>query len=96
MAIIYGEVTITAVSSVEASALIYIASTMGYTGALTEGDVLVIDCDEQTVELNGSNATQYFTGTFPSLGVGSNLLDWEDGGETPDLTFETKHKPRYL
>jgi len=92
----HAAVTITAVSSAEMSAIAYIIQSMGYTGTLTAGDVLVIDCDEQTVELNGANVTRYFTGEFPLLGVGANSLVWEDGGETPDLDFETKHKPRYL
>ena len=96
MKISNGVVTITAVSSVEAAALAYITQAFGYTGTLTAGDVLVIDVDEQTVELNGANATQYFTGEFPQLYVGTNELRWEDGGEVPDVDFETKHKPRYL
>ena len=91
-----GVVTITAVSSAEIAAIAYVAQIMGYTGTLTAGDVLVIDTDEQTVELNGANATRYFTGEFPQLYVGTNELRWKDGGETPDLNFETAHKPRYL
>jgi len=91
-----GTVTITAVSSAEIDALAYVLQVMGYTGTLTAGDVLVIDCDEQTVELNGANAVRYFTGTFPQLYAGTNELIWEDGGEVPDLDFETKHEPRYL
>jgi len=83
------------------SAIAYITESMGYTGTLEPGDVLVIDCDEQTVIRTPageppSNATRYFTGTFPLLGVGANSLVWKDGGETPDLEFEIKHKPRYL
>jgi len=91
-----GVVTITAVSSAEIAAIAYVAQIMGYTGTLTAGDVLVIDTDEQTVELNGANATRYFTGEFPQLYAGTNELLWKDGGETPDVDFETAHKPRYL
>jgi len=69
---------------------------MGYTGTLEAGDVLVIDVDEQTVELNGANATQYLTGEFPVLESGNNVLVWEDGGEVPDLEFKMTHNPRYL
>ena len=92
----WGTVTITAVSSAEIEAIAYIIQSMEYTGTLTAGDVLVIDVDDETVELNGVNMTKYFTGTFPQLYVGTNKLLWEDGGEVPDLNFETKHEPRYL
>lgn len=92
----YGEVIITAVSSAEMLGVAYVAQIMGYTGTLAAGDVLIIDADEQTVTLNGSNATQYFTGDFPQLYSGTNELLWQDGGEVPDLDFETKHSPRYL
>jgi len=91
-----GEVSISSASSMSAAAIAYIAQTMGYTGTLAAGDVLIIDCDEQTVTLNGANATKYFTGTFSHLYVGTNELRWKDGGEVPDLDFETAHDARYL
>ena len=90
-----GTVTISSTSAVSALGVAYFAQLMGYTGTLSAGDVLVIDCDEQTVTLNGSNATRYFTGSFPQLYSGTNELRWESD-ETPDASFETKHEPRYL
>jgi len=92
----YGAVTITAVSSAEIAALAYVTQSMGYTGTLIAGDVLVIDVDEQTVKLNGVNATRYFTGKFPQLYAGTNELQWKDDDGTRDADFETSHKPRYL
>jgi len=92
----FASVTISSTSSLSALGVAYMAQIMGYTGTLTAGDVLIIDVDEQTVTLNGANATQYFTGVFPQLYSGTNELLWEDGGELPDLDFETKHSPRYL
>jgi len=78
----FGTVTISSTSSMSALGVAYFAQIMGYTGTLTAGDVLVIDCDEQTVELNGVNMTKYFTGEFPQLYSGTNELRWEDDDGT--------------
>ena len=91
-----GAVTISATSELEAIAIAYITQSFGYTGTLTAGDVLVIDTDAMTVKLNGSSTRPLMTGTFPLLYVGTNELRYADGGEVPDLDFETKHEPRYL
>jgi len=90
-----GTVSISSTSAVSALGVAYFAQLMGYTGTLSDGDVLVIDCDEETVMLNGANATRYFTGSFPQLYSGTNELRWLSD-ETPDASFETKHEPRYL
>ena len=90
-----GTVSISSTSEVSALGVAYFAQLMGYTGTLSDGDVLVIDCDEQTVTLNGSNATRYFTGSFPQLYSGTNELRWKSD-ETPDVSIESKHEPRYL
>jgi len=63
---------------------------------LAAGDKLVIDVDAMTVKLNGSSTRPLMTGTFPQLYVGTNELRWKDGGEVPDLNFETVHEPRFL
>jgi len=94
--LINGEVSISATSSVAAAALLYIAFELGYTGTLGAGDVLIIDTDEQTVTLNGANATRYFTGDFWHLFDGTNEIRWadDDAARTVEMKFE--HKPRWL
>lgn len=43
-------------------------------GAVTGGDVIVVDCLEQTVTISGVDKTSLFDGVFPSLAVGSNTI----------------------
>jgi predicted phage tail component-like protein len=44
-----------------------------YTGSITD-DVVYIDTDRMTVQLNGSNALRYHDGTFPMLVPGDNAI----------------------
>jgi len=91
-----GEVTITSNSAITAAALAYITQSLGYTGTLAAGDVLVIDVDEQTVELNGVNVVKYFTGVFPLLYTESNELRWKDDDGSRDVELAVTHKPRWV
>jgi phage-related protein len=90
------KVTITAITSLEPVALAYVAQSLGYTGTLSSGDVLEIDCDKMTVKLNGVNVRANLTGVFPLLYAGANVLRWSDDDEDRDVDLEVKHRPRYL
>lgn len=53
--------------------------------SLGQGDKLVIDCERQTVKLNGVNALKGYSGGFPCLEVGENevigpnmIMTWRD------------------
>jgi len=94
--VVKGEVSISAVSELDLTALAYVTKTMGFDGTLTAGDVLIIDTDAQTVELNGVNATRYFTGMFWKLFTETSTIRWkdDDAGRTAELKVE--HEPRWL
>ena len=92
----FGVVTITAHSSLAVAALAYVTQSLGWTATLTAGDVLIIDVDEMTVELNGVNVVKDFTGVFPLLYTGANELRWRDGDAGRDLDLEVKHSPRWV
>ena len=90
-----GVATITATTELELVGLAYWTSLLGYTGSLTPGDRLVIDTDAMTVKLNGSDARANFTGSFPKLWPGSNELRWTSTGDTPNVSAEIDHEPRW-
>lgn len=93
-----GVVEINATTALEITGLAYVAQCLGFTGTLTPGDVLEIDCTEDgmTVKLNGVNARTDFTGVFPKLYIGDNIIRWADDEEDRDVDIEIKHSPRYL
>jgi phage-related protein len=47
---------------------------LGFTAAVTGGDVIVIDCAEETVTLNGANKMSGFSGDFFRLEPGNNTI----------------------
>jgi len=91
-----GEVSISATSSASMAALLYVAFELGYTGTLAAGDVLEIDTNAQTVKLNGSNATRYFTGDFWELLTGTNQIRWAGDDVAPTVELKVEHEPRWL
>lgn len=56
-----------------------VTQSFAYTGTLIVGDVLEIDVDNMTVEVNGVNARPLFSGDFPLLYVGNNDIHWNEG-----------------
>lgn len=56
--------------------------TLTYTGSLIAGDKLLIDTEALTVMLNGINAIANFTGTFPKLQPGDNVVVAASTGTT--------------
>jgi len=61
---------------------------------LTAGDVIVIDCDERTVTVNG-NDVDYF-GTFLELEPGANSLTYSDGFDTRTVDIVAQYYKRYM
>lgn len=45
-----------------------------FSGTVTAGQTLIVDCEECTVENNGTDAIAYFTGDFAKLNPGVNAL----------------------
>jgi len=91
-----GEITITATSSLTMAALAYVTQSLGYTGTLAAGDVLVIDVDNMTVEKNGVDDRSHFTGVFPLLYTETNELRWKDEDGSRDVTLLVAHEPRWV
>lgn len=60
---------------------------------LLAGDVIVIDCDERTVTVNG-NPVDYF-GTFLELELGSNSLTYSDGFDTRTVDIVAGYYKRW-
>jgi len=89
-------IAITASSSLDLTALAYITKTMGFTGTLSAGDVLIIDTDNLTVTLNGANAREDFTGEFWHLFDGTNELAWHDSDGSRTVELKVEHEPRSL
>jgi hypothetical protein len=79
----------------------YIQLTNSTTGKLIKvtrtwvaGDVLVIDCENKTVKVNGS-AVDY-TGVFPSWNPTDTQLQYDDTLTTRDVTLTMVYKRRWL
>lgn len=66
------------------------SQSMKYVGSLAAGDVLVIDTEKLTVELNGQNALPSFSGAFPWLEPGANAVTVSSG------TVTIRWKTRWL
>jgi hypothetical protein len=92
----YAATSITIFAPVTAVATTYLAQLFGYTGTISPGDTLVIDCDAKTIELNGVNVVRYMTGKFPQLYAGTNELRWHDDGVTRTIAVDEDHDPRFL
>lgn len=65
-----------------------------YNGSLAMGDVLKIDSENKELLLNG--AQKSYSGSFPTLDVGGNLLQFTVTGTSFSTTATLKHKSRYL
>jgi hypothetical protein len=91
-----GQMTTTVSASLAPLATAYLSQLFGYTGTISPGDVLVIDCDAKTIELNGVNVVRYMTGKFPHLYSGTNQLRWKDTGTIRTITLGEDHDPRFL
>jgi len=91
-----GAVAINAVSSMIADAILLLTQLLYYTGAITAGSVVVIDCDEMTVTLNGANDVKHMAGEFMRLSVGTNELRWYDTEGARTVGLHERHSPRTL
>lgn len=67
---------------------------MLYGLGLANGDVIVIDCDNRTVTVNGNNVDYY--GTFLELVPGANSLTYTDGFTTRQVDISAVYYKRYL
>ena len=93
---LWGTMTTTASASIAPLATSYLSQLFGYTGTISPGDVLVIDCDAKTIELNGVNVVRYMTGKFLHLYSGTNQLRWKDDEAARTVTLDEDHDPRFL
>jgi phage-related protein len=64
---------------------------IGYSGALAAGDVLIFDCEQELVTLNGVDVD--FTGYFPEMPLGDNTFRFTSNGSarTFRATILSKH-----
>jgi predicted phage tail component-like protein len=73
-----------------------ISSTLTISAAVTSSgsDTLIIDSENYTVELNGTNILSGVSGDFIELAVGENGLNFnaEYGGVTAEVTFSFLHR----
>lgn len=58
------------------------------------GDILIIDCENKTVKVNGT--TVDFTGVFPTWRPSDTQLAYEDNLTTRDVTVNMVYKKRWL
>lgn len=67
---------------------------MLYGLGLANGDVIVIDCVERTVTVNGDEVDYY--GTFLELEPGANSITYTDGFTTRTVTVAASYTKRWL
>ena len=91
-----GVVEITSAAEMPSDAVLYLVKTLGYSGTLTAGDVLVIDCDKRTMKLNGVDSRANHTGVFLTLFSGTHGIKWDDDEGSRTIGLEVTHSPRYL
>lgn len=67
---------------------------IGYSGALSAGDVLVFDCENELVTLNNTEVD--FTGYFPEMVLGDNTFRFTTNGSSRTYRSTVKSKHAYL
>ena len=67
---------------------------MIYGMGLTAGDVIVIDCEQRTVTINGVEVDYY--GTFLELEPGANSITYTDGFTTRTVDVAASYTKRWL
>lgn len=67
---------------------------MIYGVGLTAGDVIVIDCFNRTVTINGTEADYY--GTFPEFAPGASSITYTDGFTTRQVDIVAAYYKRWL
>jgi phage-related protein len=80
------------VSSVEIENLTT-GESITYSGYIAAGDLLIVDCEQKEVTLNGVAVN--FSGLFPSLPAGTSLIQFTING-TFTLGATTKNRDTYL
>ncbi len=73
-------------------AIITTIARMSYTGSLVAGDILVIDTENFTADLNGSDVTYLISGEFLNLSPGENLFTFSK----KTVSFATEWTDRHL
>ncbi len=93
--------TVTIVNFISASAVTAVSvtnSTTGesntYTGSVAANDILEFDGEQKTVKKNGTAVA--FSGSFPSLDVGGNLMSVGVTGAVFSAEATIKYKTTYL
>ena len=70
---------------------------INYTGTLAAGETLTIDGVEKTVDLDGTNTLQYFTGNdFPVVYPGSNNIGFEDSEVSRNLKISVIREEKHI
>ena len=67
-----------------------------YIGPIAPGEALVINCEAQTVELDGVNVLKNWTGSFPDLLAGINTLIYDDAEGARTLSIEVAWQDKWL
>ena len=91
-----GASTLSIVGSLSPTGTAYVTQYLAYSGTISAGEVLVIDCEKMTVKLDGVNARANHSGVFPTLYAGTNELRWADDDVSRTVGIEVEHEPRYL
>jgi len=91
-----GASALSVVGSLALTGTAYITQYLAYSGTIAAGEVLVIDCENMTVKLDGVNARANHSGAFPTLYAGTNELRWADDDASRTVGIEVEHEPRYL
>ena len=60
----------------------------------TSGDVLLIDCDQKTVTVNGSPIS--FTGAFPAFAAGAQVFQYTDSFTSRTFSVDVSYTKRYM
>ena len=92
----YIAATLDAAGTLTYAGLAFATKRLIYSGTLESGDVLVIDTDEMTVKLNGTNVTMYFTGDFFELFVGDNEIEYYDHEGSRTALVSIDHSDKWI
>lgn len=68
--------------------------TIGYSGAIAAGDVLIFDSEQQIVTLNGADVD--FVGYFPEMPLDTNTFRFTTNGSSRTYRVTVKSKHAYL
>jgi hypothetical protein len=94
--ITFGEATLSGLGEATLAGIRVEVREIEFTGSFAVGDTIVIDMEEMTITLNGSNAMHLMEGDFFGLIPGDNTLTYTDNEGSRTVRLMVTRKGRWM